>query len=1021
MSNWNPNSDIGEDGKPNMDKANYPFWVKTLGECLRDPSFGSITFINDRSADPDDSGKYKLLAYRLFPPHGYVSLGDTAYASDITQDPLNSILPVVFVKEKSSEPSKPYAKKCTPESGAIYRGNVNSSSYGTCSVEIFGECVSGTVRHVTCGYAIKDGTKSCQSSIYGHNWPKNSAGDCNDNRANIHLYRLNDVEGGRYIALGCAWQSAKHDIWENIYAVRSDLAIPLKGNPDNFGVSSNDQYKMSYQANNDSRRHSDSSGFPKPDRCDYTFWSTALIYKDGVKKYLSPFDGWANNPEKKKIGDDDKFFKFLNFYLLLPLTNKEYCCTTDMTSYQCGWGSLKLKPDSPLCFDFYRETCTAETNFRLDKEPNTNNNYCFTRGCKIKPDDSNAIVCDREYSKFCAVQDSTGKYINYEKYPDICACFMPQDFLTKGCNDMSTQLSLQNNKAAMKVLNIDTSDPDQCNQNCAVNPLCRLNLTIPSTTDYPEGRRNKLIVKGGLVDKSKCGDRTVCIQSAVINNEGKVGKISINQQASCQKIKNSNCAQSIFSTCSTANGSGLFTKTLLQEKDQGACGLTNQVFECANFNLTPRYDSCVNGKRILVYDQKAITLNKGVIKGGVNFETTTFDIDENDAVNALTTIINNNAQLKQSNAVASFCKECKMGLILADCQDCILGMESLGSCYLDGNVWKQKFRKSKVIQSPYGGGKACPTTFEEKVDDCSLDKDCKLTISENDQGCIDGVRSIKYNITELNSGNGKTCEDVAMSLVPQIFKDNSPSVKVSLDYKTVETEISCQDCEIGYQIDNTYNNGKCFWDGLKWNIRKIPVYQRVATGGGTCPISKSSLVERKIPIIEQCKADQDCEINPEPVTDVCDDKKGERTLVFNINKMENGKGITCNDLSKEFVKKYDLISSSYDSVNKKLNVTAKCNVSQDCVLSSKPVDSICDMEQGLGVDLYNIQKQATNKGLDCDTVIKSKLNYDVYTVEENGQLYVYKGCEKIDKTRQYIIYGAVGLLILILSLLAIFL
>lgn len=1012
MSNWNPNSNLGEDGLPNRDKANYPFWIKPLGECLKDPSFGSITFINDKAADPNDSGKYKLLAYRIFPPDGYVSLGDTAYSCGRNENPLDSILPVLFVKEKSADPAKPYAKKCTPESGAVFRGNINSSDY-TSGAGYF------STKHVLCGYNLQDGTRPCQD-----NWPKNSIDRCdNDGRANANVFRLNDVDGGRYIALGSVWQTGKNqNIYANAYAVRNDLVVPLKGNPNNFGVSSDDQNVMSYQRNNNTRRHADATDtYYAFERCDYTFWSTALLFQNGVKKYLSPFDGYANNPEKNKIGDADKFFNYLNFYLILPITNKEYCCSTDMSSYECGWGSLKLNPTSPLCFDFYRETCNSDTNFRLDKEPDTSKNYCFTRGCKLKPDDSNAFICDREYSKFCSVKDSSGKYINYEKYPDICACFMPQDFLTKGCDDMATQLSLRNNKSAMKILNIDTTDPDQCNQNCAVNPLCRLNLIVPNTSDYPENRRNKTIIKGGLVDKSKCGDKTICIQQAVINNEGKVGKISINQQASCQKIKNSNCAQSVFSTCSATNGSGLFTKTLLQEKDQGACGVTNQVFECANFNLTPRYDSCVNGKRIIAYDQKTITLNKGVVKAGVNFETSTFDIDENDAVNALTTIINNNAQLKDSNAVASFCKECKMGLILADCQDCMLGMEPLGSCYLDGNVWKQKFRKSKIVQSPYGGGKACPTTFEEKVDDCSLDKDCKLIMTEADQGCINGVRSIKYNISELNSGNGRTCEDVAMSLVPQIFRDNSPSVKVSLDYKTVQTEISCQDCEVGYQIDNTYNNGKCFWDGTKWNIRKIPVYQRFATGGGTCPISKSSLVEKKVPIIEQCKTDQDCEINPEPVTDICDDKKGERTLVFNINKMENGKGITCNDLSKEFVKKYDLISSSYDSVNKKINVTTKCITSQDCVLSSKPVDSICDMEQGLGVDLYNIEKQASNKGLECDAVIKARVDYDVYTIEENGQLYVYKGCEKIDTTRQYIIYGAVGILILILSLLAVFL
>ena len=182
MSVWNPNSNLGEDGLPNRDKANYPFWVKPLGECLKDTSFGTITFINNKASDPNDSGKYKLLAYRIYPPDGYVSLGDTAYSCGRNENPLDSILPVLFVKEKSADPAKPYAKKCTPESGSIYRGKINSSGY-TSGAGYF------STPHVLCGYDLQDGTRPCQD-----NWPKNSIGKCdNDGRANANVFRLNDV------------------------------------------------------------------------------------------------------------------------------------------------------------------------------------------------------------------------------------------------------------------------------------------------------------------------------------------------------------------------------------------------------------------------------------------------------------------------------------------------------------------------------------------------------------------------------------------------------------------------------------------------------------------------------------------------------------------------------------------------------------------------------------------------------------------------------------------------------------
>ena len=982
MSSWDPNSNLGEDGLPNMDKANYPFWVTNL-QYLYNNHRNNLQFL---TKGPDEGDFYmKNNIWRITGSiNGYVSLGDAWILHQRSENSNwgDTNVRIVLIKEKSGDVARPYAKKFEefvyPFQGADW---------------------ANSLQH-RCGFATKGDNKG------------------------LYVLRPLDVDGGRYLTIGNVVGGLDQNgtrIYEKDggYAVRSDLVINLRGQ--SYGYDSNmlgdpTQFESGVLWKG-GRKLADVAG--SDSGCNLSFWSTALIIDQtsGQRLFLHPWDGYIHNDTGVDwASETNKPAYYMKYYQLMPLKSKFECCKATQSSNaasKCGWGSFIYSKEKPECIDYGREICNSgnETLFTSD--------FCLTNICKSKPDDQNPIICDREYSKFCSVKDSTGKYINYEKYPDICACFMPQDFLTKGCDDMANQLTLRNNKAAMKVLNIDTTDPDQCNQNCAVNPLCRLSLMVPNTSDYPENRRNKPIIKGGLVDKSKCGDRTICIQSAVINNEGKVGKKSINQQASCQNVKKGNCAQSIFSTCSTTNGSGLFTKTLLQEKDQGACGTTNQVFECANFDLTPIYDKCINGKRIISYNQKQLTFNKGVVRGGINFETTTFDIDENDAVNALTSIINNNEALKKTNAVASFCKECRMGLILADCQDCILGMEPLGTCYIDGNVWKQKFRKSKIVQSPSGGGKACPTTFEEKTDFCSLDKDCKLIISENDQGCVDGVRRIKYNIAELNSGNGKSCEDVAMSMVPQIFKDNSPAVKVSGDFKTVTTEISCQDCVIDYQIDNSYNNGKCFWDGLKWTVRKIPVYQKRATGGGTCPIDKVSLVERKVPIIEQCKSDQDCEINSEPITDVCDDKTGERNLVFNITKVENGKGITCNDLSKEFVKKYDLLSSSYDANSKKLSVKTKCNVSQDCVLSNQPVDSICDTEQGLGVDLYNIEKQASNKGLDCDKVIKSKVNYDVYTVEENGQLYVYKSCEAKNKNTKYIIYGVAILLVLIFSILAI--
>ena len=203
MSSWNPNSDIGEDGLPNRDKENYPFWVISLSDYIKN-NVGSYTTIFDSYAsDPNDSGKYKLIALKLNPPDGYVSISDTAYSTGRNDNIRDSPLPLLFVKEKSADPSKPYAKKCTSDSGAILRGNINSSDYRS-GAGLF------STKHVLCGYNIKDGTRPCKDG-----W-KNSIDSCDDDgRADAEVWRLNDVDGGRYISLGSVWRTGKN---KNIYA-----------------------------------------------------------------------------------------------------------------------------------------------------------------------------------------------------------------------------------------------------------------------------------------------------------------------------------------------------------------------------------------------------------------------------------------------------------------------------------------------------------------------------------------------------------------------------------------------------------------------------------------------------------------------------------------------------------------------------------------------------------------------------------------------------------------------------------
>ncbi len=1057
MSGWNPNSDLGEDGLPNVDKANYPFWVINLGDYLAHRSTGCATSSTDTKPDCNErkivmgpaKGKYLMDIWRFNPPYGYVALGDyiACFPSDdqnddeawpnpknnrstysMTKQAYQSKLMLVFVKEKSGNSQNPYAKKCTTAErvkSLLEPDNYRGSDLNNTTVSEYNWSKARTDEWRWCNFGA-------HHSKYGkqqYNYIEGSDGNYN---AYIYMYNPNDEDGGNYVALGLTFQVQSAIKWidgkwqgvdpeknivtnqlENVWAVNKDLLINMRGsNINKLSSSLTTPYYVNKQGRLLGESNSAGSG------CNFKFLSTSMIYNRKGKssterstsyEFLSTADGAVVMHNGWNLSGEqwDKFIYNLKLYMLVPLSAKKVCCTTDLVAgeSECGWGSFILSYDKPQCIDFARDLCQA------DNESDLTGDLCLTKMCKNGPDSQNPLICDREYSKFCQIKDSSGNYINYKNYPDVCACFMPQDFLTFACNDMKTSLGLQNNKAALKALNIDTSDPDQCNQNCSVNPLCRLYGSVPSTDQYPVERHNKLIQKGGLVDKTKCGDRTICIQSAVVNNQGKVGSLKINQDASCSSITDKVCGKSKFSLCNTKNNIGLFTKVLQQDNDNGSCGNPGENVQCANFNLTPIYDNCVNGKRIQVYKQLPIKLNPGVVKGGVSFEKTLEDIDEDDALDALRILIS--PSLK--NAYPSFCKPCRLGMIVSDCQDCVMGFESSGNCFLDGNVWKQKFTKTKILQAPNNGGKACITSNETINDNCSQNKDCKVTLLENDQGCIDGSRTMKYTITELNSGNGMSCEQAVLNVLPKTYKDNLPSISISSDYKTAKASIGCQDCVVGYTLDNNFNNGKCYWNGSSWVVKKIPVFLKEVDSGGTCSQDKIDLVKRNQPIYEKCKVDQDCSINSTPIKDECNDVTGERTIIFSIDKLQNGNGLNCLDVGKLMAKKYDISEKnvSYNDSKKQLTFKGNCLLSKNCVLSENPIDSISDLKQGLTVDLYNIINPVVNRGKTCDEVLKSKVNYETFSVEEDGQLYVYRKGE-LENNRSFYIFAGIALLVVII-------
>jgi hypothetical protein len=596
-------------------------------------------------------------------------------------------------------------------------------------------------------------------------------------------------------------------------------------------------------------------------------------------------------------------------------------------------------------------------------------------------------------------------FSQYLKYPDMCSCFMSTKTLKGECDSMASNMKLTNNKPAKKVLNIDTEDPLQCTQNCLFHPLCKTAVSVvPSSSTYPTNRQGKYVQHGFMQDKANCGNRDICIQKATVNTQGKIGSLEINQTANCGSYKSKMCQNSELSKCIYQSSSGEFVKQVITEKDGGNCGSSIESLSCASIDLSPLYDSgCKNGKRTLIYKQK---------KNKVNSQ---------DVIDALNTILP--SEFKKFNPVINYEPVTNQAFIVMDCQDCVLDYELTGQCYLEGNRWKVKGKKTKTIKKPFNGGSACKLDTTEKIVDCDGDTNCSVSVKTQDSGCVKGkdgkVRNIVFNIDSYNSGNGKNCDDVITQLLPPLYKDNIVSITYSDDGKTATASIDCRDCVIDYKIDQSSNGGECYLnDTGKMVIKKIPYLKRQPLNGGECDEKILKSIKDKTPIIQSCTFNQDCEFNSEPVSDKCN--LGERVLEFDIKTPSNGSGKSCQITSKIFGVKYTDDTTKNTFINDKLYIKTKCEKTEDCVLEDTPSQSACDIITGKGVDIYKVLTKPKIGGKTC-TEVATKKNKGIISIKEGtNTISITKKCSNpIDKKK--LLYMAIALAVIILLIIVILL
>ena len=983
-----------------------PFWIMTLGEYASyiDKSIDNYLserntnrdypmsialdiqtlFINENNHNRENKYKYgnggyiifSYLSYyerkyntymvKIWPPKGWLCLGDMF----ISVPPGSGIekvfdAKIVFVKDDPK-----YAVKCDIETP---------------------EVIINMARVVTCKSYTDEGSYICNVCYQGKQGGNNIKGQ---------VYKLGS-SNKNYISPGMKWWTGNTTI-QFYGAIKRDFieAVSYKNikDPDNWYYNGGSMV---------------AGGEGTEGGCDYNAWSSLAYYdRDNSKNgnILNETSGGDDTINEGKLTytsvfiatkpgwdwrDDDGAEGPRNILYVLHFedTNR-LCCINDtvMGAAECGLGLSRIKKGSSQCVDQFRQDCTATS-------PYFKTNYCLKSACRNNVKSDNPIVCDYELKNFCGSDIN-----NYLKYPDMCSCFMSTKTLKGECDSMATNMKLTNNKPAKKVLNIDTEDPLQCTQNCLFHPLCKTAVSVvPSNSTYPTNRQGKYVQQGFMQDKANCGNRDVCIQTATVNVQGKIGSMEINQTANCGSYKSKMCQNSELSKCIYQSSSGQFVKQVIIEKDGGNCGNSLESLSCASIDLSPLYDSgCKNGKRTLIYKQT---------KNQVNAQ---------DVIDALKSVLPES--FKSFNPSIKYEPVTNQAFIIMDCQDCVLDYELTGQCYLEGNRWKVKGKKTKVIKPAFNGGSECQIDSSEKVIDCTGDADCSVSVKTQDSGCIkEGtgkVRNITFNIDSYNSGNGAICDDVITPLLPKLYKDNTVSITYSDDGKTAKASIDCRDCVVDYKIDQNSNGGECYLDSNgKMVINKIPYLKKQPLNGGGCDTDLIKKIKEKTAIIQPCTFNQDCEFNTDPISDKC--TLGERVFEFDIKTPANGNGKSCEDVGKTFGVKYTDDPSKNTFINNKLYVKTKCEKAEDCVLEDVPSQSACDVISGEGVDIYKVLTKQKVGGKTCSEVASDRIKNATSIKEGTNSVIVTKNCSTIDKKK--LLYTAIGIAFIILLIIVILL
>ncbi len=693
-------------------------------------------------------------------------------------------------------------------------------------------------------------------------------------------------------------------------------------------------------------------------------------------------------------------------YLILPSRSVQFCCKNNNLGEECGAGPTALNSKNPRCTKIAEGICTSSS-------PNDFfGQFCQREYCKTDPQSIKTGNCDATYRTLCNrktdLSVSAEEYPYYKKYPDYCACFMDRDFLLPMCRYYADALGIKRNIKAQNALGLNVNDPNQCKQACKINPLCRLGAQVPYNMTRGD---NPVVLGAGFPDE--CKEIDLCVQDVTVNQTGdNIGKLTINQTANCKTVLQKVCAKSTYTPCTDLTISGnkyTYKKKLLEDRDEGQCADPGTEFVCSEFIIDPA-------------DVGAVSCDKKKEKIRYNFVNTFSDAPAPDVREATNHLINTMGILdKYKPAFLNTFKGSNVtyndvtNIVTAEveCKNCVVGYTG-GDCTLVQNnrKWTQYLSLTDILTPQKNGGEVCRINNTLLPVDCPLNRDCSLSFNKKDNYCIDGTYGYNYDILSYPSGNGKSCSDVALSMIGNEL--SNPTIQTDFNKHTIRASSNCNDCIVDFVEDENEPGGKCTLVNGQYLKKKFAKIVKKETSNGRCPADKLNLVNTKASITEKCSATQDCSFKS--LSDDCDDNQGIRTLKFIKDNSSSGGGRSCEEVGEQISKGYDNVSS-FDYLNNILTVNSACEISSDCKVEVK--SEKC--ESGKRKDVYDIIFKSTGRGKTCEDTVREIVNDTNLSVNQEGNKVIVEGScpnfEELERKADTNRFGVISIVVFILIIL----